>query len=386
MNDNEFSKQQNTDIENSVNSQEIKNTEIINQNSVNNQQPTQSNKFVLGILVGCGSSLLLAIVLIFFIVAIIFVSTPSKAKNKQTSSAVSSVSSLASSALSTDTSSDDTDSDTETTKEESKKETSAVSSKTTSSENSSKEESKKEPLSKEEYINLVKESISKDLEEGEKYTDISIDGTNLHIGVDLSGAKINPKYIITEEDLAVDRASRITDTILTLDRTLWDSITLDFENLGTITRKKSEIVTTAYGSYFEIDYLDTYKKSSSSAVSENNDFQEQVIFNNNGIVITYLGIGKGWMGDCVNLKIENHSGKNYTLQTRNTSVNDIMIHDIFSCSVADGKKTNSKIQFLSSDFEENGISEINNIEFSFHIFNTDDWLDSFDTVTIVINP
>lgn len=151
MNDyeNENNFQQNTnDIESNINIQEPKGTGTSNQSNTNNyQQPVQSNKFVLGILVGCGSSLLLAIVLIFFIVAIIFVSTPSKANNEQTSSAESSVSSLVSSALNTDTNSDDTDSDAETTKEESKDETSLVSSKTTSSQNSSTEESKKESKS-----------------------------------------------------------------------------------------------------------------------------------------------------------------------------------------------------------------------------------------------
>lgn len=143
MNDNENNVQQNMTTENSSSSQEVNNAETINQNNANNQQqPVQSNKFVLGVLVGCGSSILLAIVLLFFIVGIIFISTPSKAKTDHTSSAESAVSSLVSSAVSTETNPDDTHTDTEKAKkEESKNETSVVSSKTTSSQNSSKAES-----------------------------------------------------------------------------------------------------------------------------------------------------------------------------------------------------------------------------------------------------
>ena len=92
-----------------------------------------------------------------------------------------------------------------------------------------------------------------------------------------------------------------------------------------------------------------------------------------------------WAGDCVKLRVENNSGKNYTIQTRNESVNGMMVTAIFSCDVTNGKTANDEIQFLNSDLEENGITSINNIEFTFHVFNSDDWSDSFDTVPIVIN-
>ena len=336
-----------------------------------------------GFLAGCGTAFALFMILSVLSVISYGVSESGKEHSPTVNDPSTSISSEAvsssTSSISEATDADDTTGSINT------------SSRTTSSDNSSTEESKSESkadhLSKEEYITLVKDSISGTIGENEKFTDIRLNDTNLHIGVDLSGAKIDPNGSVTEEDIAVNRACSITDKILTLDTSLWDSVTIDFEGIGTITRKKSEIVTSEHGSCFEIDHLDTYEKSSSSSVaSESNASKEQVIFNNNGIIITYLGIEKGWLGDCVKLRIENNSGKNYTIQTRDTSVNGYMVDDIFSCDVISGKIANDKIQFLSSDFEENGISEINNIEFSFHVFNSDDWMDDFDTVPIIINP
>lgn len=113
---------------------------------------------------------------------------------------------------------------------------------------------------------------------------------------------------------------------------------------------------------------------------------EKVILEQNGIKITYKGISTGWIGKEVNLKVENNSDKNYTVQVRNVSVNGYMIDGIFSCQVNSGKAANDEISFLNSDFEDNDIESIEELEFNFHIFNDDDWMDSFDSDTIIINP
>ena len=132
------------------------------------------------------------------------------------------------------------------------------------------------------------------------------------------------------------------------------------------------------------EFMDTVSEMNQKQ-KEAEKTKEQVIFNNNGIKITYTGMDTTWAGDCVKLRVENNSGKNYTIQTRNESVNGMMVTAIFSCDVTNGKTANDEIQFLNSDLEENGITSINNIEFTFHVFNSDDWSDSFDTVPIVIN-
>lgn len=114
--------------------------------------------------------------------------------------------------------------------------------------------------------------------------------------------------------------------------------------------------------------------------------KEQVIFDNNGIKITYTGLASDWLGTKVKLKIENNTETNYCVQVRNTSVNGYMVDPIFSCDVNSGKIANDELTFIDKVLKENNITTIDNLEFNFHIFSQDDWQDSFDTETIVINP
>ena len=61
-----------------------------------------------------------------------------------------------------------------------------------------------------------------------------------------------------------------------------------------------------------------------------------------------------------------------------------MIRGLISADVAAGKKINDGITIKSYDLEENNISSIENVEFTFHIFNRDDWDDSFDSDIIYL--
>lgn len=78
-------------------------------------------------------------------------------------------------------------------------------------------------------------------------------------------------------------------------------------------------------------------------------------------------------GTELKLLIENNSDKNLTVQCRNVSVNGYMVETMFSADVAAGKKANDAITFLSADLERSGITQIADLEFSFHVFTTEDW-------------
>lgn len=115
-----------------------------------------------------------------------------------------------------------------------------------------------------------------------------------------------------------------------------------------------------------------------------------VIYNENGIKITFLGfqnkkeeheLFKGWN---INLKIENTSGKNYTVQVRDLSANGMMVDSIFSSNVVSGKSVMDSIWMINLDTQ--GITgPVTNAQFYFHIFNSDDWTDSFDSAVIELN-
>lgn len=82
--------------------------------------------------------------------------------------------------------------------------------------------------------------------------------------------------------------------------------------------------------------------------------------------------------------IENNSAQNLTFQTRGSSVNGYMVETMFSPDVAAGKKANESITLLAEDLEACGIDTIADIEFSFHIFKTDNWDTYLDSAPVVL--
>ena len=59
-----------------------------------------------------------------------------------------------------------------------------------------------------------------------------------------------------------------------------------------------------------------------------------------------------------------------------------MTQSVFSCDVAAGKTANDGITLLSSDLDQAGIKQIQNVEFTFHVSDTDTYDTIFDSDTI----
>lgn len=114
--------------------------------------------------------------------------------------------------------------------------------------------------------------------------------------------------------------------------------------------------------------------------------EEQIVYEQNGIKITATGIDidGSFMGPELKFLIENESDKNITVQARNVSVNGYMVDSSMSAEVAPQKKSNDTLTFLSSSFEACNIEQIAEVEFSFHIFDSDSWEDSTDSDMILI--
>lgn len=113
----------------------------------------------------------------------------------------------------------------------------------------------------------------------------------------------------------------------------------------------------------------------------------KVLYSGNGVKITYKGIadsGSFLGGKSVNLLVENTSNKDLTVQVRDFSVNGFMVSPICSIDVAAGKKAVDDIMISERELEDNSITEIEEIEFTFHVYDSDDWMDDFDTKTITI--
>lgn len=110
-----------------------------------------------------------------------------------------------------------------------------------------------------------------------------------------------------------------------------------------------------------------------------------VLYEDATVRITYVGIEEGILGSDMNVKIENLSGKNITVQARDVSVNGVMVEPAFSSDIVSGKIANDNLTFY--DLDDNGIEKIGTIELSFHVFDSDTWDTIVDTapVTVVVD-
>ena len=103
-----------------------------------------------------------------------------------------------------------------------------------------------------------------------------------------------------------------------------------------------------------------------------------------GIKITATGLEDGWLGTDLKLLIENNGDTNVTVQARNSSVNGFMVDTMMSEDVVAGKKANTTLTFSTGGLKEANITTVANMEFAFHIFETDSWDTYLDSAMIVL--
>ena len=119
------------------------------------------------------------------------------------------------------------------------------------------------------------------------------------------------------------------------------------------------------------------------------DFEELTVVDNDECVIRIVGIepDNAW-GYTLKVYLENKStDKTYMFSNNYTAVNSVEVDSLFVCEVAAGKKANDELNILDSSIEEAGITDFTDIEISFRVYDTDDWLaDDVAEETIHIYP
>lgn len=121
--------------------------------------------------------------------------------------------------------------------------------------------------------------------------------------------------------------------------------------------------------------------------SETDAPEGTVLVDQNGIKIISLDEVEydEFFGADLMVYIENNSEIPRTVQARDCSINGYMVDPIFSSDVMPGKKVREGITIMSSDLEDNDIDKISEVELTFHIFNSDDLMDSFDIGPVTLN-
>ena len=131
------------------------------------------------------------------------------------------------------------------------------------------------------------------------------------------------------------------------------------------------------------DGKQTQIETTEEAKEQEVSIQETVLLDEADVKITAKSLSTdGLFGQGIKLLIENNSEKNLTVQCRNASVNGYMVDTMLSADVVSGKKVNETLVFSNTDFEACGIETIADMEFSFHIFESDSWDTYFDSPEI----
>ena len=92
-------------------------------------------------------------------------------------------------------------------------------------------------------------------------------------------------------------------------------------------------------------------------------------------------------GYTANIYILNKTGKTIMVSVDEVSVNGYMVDPFFATSVIPGASKFCSISWASSDLEENGITDVESIEFILKVYDSNDWTaDHFINETISVNP
>lgn len=131
---------------------------------------------------------------------------------------------------------------------------------------------------------------------------------------------------------------------------------------------------------------DSEDSEETSEVSDDVEFEEGEIFNQNGVKVSVTGYSTdGFYGPGVKVLIENDSDTDITVQPRDSVVNGYMVDFQMSCDVAAGKKANDTLSLMRTDLEDSGIDTIADLEFKLHIFDSDTFEGIVDSETISLH-
>lgn len=132
--------------------------------------------------------------------------------------------------------------------------------------------------------------------------------------------------------------------------------------------------------YYDSDLIQL-RTSAAASYQYTYDDSGEVLFEKDGVRIVTKGLSTqdSFFGPGLVVYIENTRDRAIMVQTRDVSVNGFMVNAIISSNVGAGKRAVDAVTFLQSDLEENGITEIKDMEISFHIFDSDTWDTVFDS-------
>lgn len=115
---------------------------------------------------------------------------------------------------------------------------------------------------------------------------------------------------------------------------------------------------------------------------------DNIIVDNEFVTVIVTGYeNRRIWGYTVNLFFVNKTDKNISIVTDEESINGFMSDPYFADDVSAGNCAFSSMSWFDSDLEDNGITDVEEIEFRLRVYDSDDWFDSdFVNEVITLNP
>lgn len=111
------------------------------------------------------------------------------------------------------------------------------------------------------------------------------------------------------------------------------------------------------------------------------DTEPQAVFtpitlvDNENICVKITGVdAQNLWGYTLKVFIENKTDKDLMFTVRDVSVNGFMCDPYWASSVSSGMKSNTEIHWLPSSFEANGITQVDQIDFTLHVYDSNDFM------------
>lgn len=133
------------------------------------------------------------------------------------------------------------------------------------------------------------------------------------------------------------------------------------------------------------DYIDSDDERENKETQPKSTIENQLC-SKNGITITYTGMTESYPGKHLNLRIENHSDIEFTVQVRDCYVNGKSFNPTLSNEVKVGETLNTAMVFDDITLEFYKINSIDKLEFYFTIYNWEHSNRDFDTEIISLKP
>lgn len=144
--------------------------------------------------------------------------------------------------------------------------------------------------------------------------------------------------------------------------------------------------------FFVLPSSDSKKEINSTETNENGStaatettIEEQVLFDHDGVKITAKEyVTDSIWGEGIKLLIENDGEKTVGVSCDDLIVNDYMMSNMFSASVAPGKKVNETLDLFSTELEAAGITNVGQVEIQFHLYDEETFETTYTAELVTI--